>query len=100
MQSNAVRALGIFSQYPTLRDDSILLMDISDRLTKGLNIKEILTVRVQASWAVANLTDSLLRVSKEGEKGRGEDVLCLLYPSLAESVGGAMRDVEKVWLIN
>ena len=92
-QSGAIRALGVFSPYSSLSDDAIFLVDCSECIKDGLLLKEQLTVRTQASWAVGNLSDSLVHDSSR------EEVIPLLYPSLAGCVVGSLNDIEKVWSV-
>lgn len=70
------------------------MLDVCDSITKGLPVNEAVVVRIQASWSIGNLTDSL--VHEEGWK----DKICInKYGSLSESVVVAMGDIEKVCIL-
>lgn len=90
VKSSAVRALGVLCQYYSLPDDIGFLLDCSERIGEGLGSNESLTVRIQAGWAVGNLTDSFLLEEAHVE------TIHILYPSLVRCVITAMKDNEKV----
>ena len=92
-QSSAIRTLGIFSKYSSQCFNDTFMLDVCDSITKGL-VNEAVAVRIQASWSIGNLTDSL--VHEEGWK----DKICInKYGSLSESVVVAMGDIEKVCIL-
>jgi hypothetical protein len=57
--SSAVRVLGVYCTFSCLREDKAFLQDSGVAIIHALASSSQL-VRVQASWALANLTDTLL----------------------------------------
>ncbi|XP_019850882.1 PREDICTED: HEAT repeat-containing protein 6-like isoform X1 [Amphimedon queenslandica] len=90
IKSSAIRTLGIFSQYSSQCFDATFILDVCDSITNGLNLKEVVAVRIQASWSIGNMTDSLIH--EEGHRAK----ILLFYETLSKSVVVAMGDIEKV----
>jgi hypothetical protein len=55
----AVRALGIFVLYPSLREDPGFVVDTAETIVRVLQ-DENFTSRVKCSWALGNLSDALV----------------------------------------
>ncbi|XP_019863994.1 PREDICTED: HEAT repeat-containing protein 6-like [Amphimedon queenslandica] len=108
IKSSAIRTLGIFSQYSSQCFTDTFILDACVGITNGLDLKQVVAVRIQASWSVGNMTDSLIH--DEGWK----DKVPLLYESVVVAIEGteevkvnallalyksvlvAMEDIEKV----
>jgi hypothetical protein len=90
IKATAIHTLGVFCQYSSLIEDFNFLIDCSGSIVDGCQLKEHLNVRCQSSWALGNLTDSLIGGLVH------QDVVTRLFPSLGRCVLVAMGDVEKV----
>ncbi|XP_071446513.1 HEAT repeat-containing protein 6 [Hetaerina americana] len=67
VKSAALRALGIYTLFPSLREDLHFLLDTFDTLQSALgNDHGRGEVWSKASWALANLCDALVRNREEG----------------------------------
>ncbi|KAL5477104.1 hypothetical protein EMCRGX_G023849 [Ephydatia muelleri] len=84
--ASAVRVLGVFVTYESLKLDLHFLLDCHSMILHCLSSPS-LSVRVQASWSLGNLTDTLTGM---------EDIPLPLYTPLFGAVHTAMLDNEKV----
>ncbi|XP_046390229.1 HEAT repeat-containing protein 6 [Ischnura elegans] len=67
VKSAALRALGIYTLYPCLREDLLFLLDTCDTLQSALDGDASRgEVWSKASWALGNLCDALVRNREEG----------------------------------
>ena len=59
IKASSVRALGVFVQYPCLRDDVLFVADTANAVLTAMTDAKIM-VRMKAAWSLANVSDSLV----------------------------------------
>lgn len=78
VRNAAIRCLSIFCMYTSLREDLLFLMDVGDIAVEAL---EDASVRMNASWALSNVTEMLSELRKSGSEVATEvpdTFICLL----------------------
>ncbi|ORY00264.1 ARM repeat-containing protein [Basidiobolus meristosporus CBS 931.73] len=95
VRAAASRALGVFVLFPTLKENSLFMMDASLQFVQLVQ-DPFLTTRIPASWALANLCDTLVIDSEEnnGELPEGFDYKLLCQ--LAAAGIAASKDNDKL----
>ncbi|KAF8937940.1 HEAT repeat-containing protein 6 [Haplosporangium gracile] len=92
----ACRAIGVFILFPSLREDCTLIVDMANTVL-GLCRDPNLNVRVRASWAVGNLSDSLVLLKSNGQDDVLEEVLTLsLWTKVMRTALAVCQDNEKL----
>lgn len=92
----ACRAIGVFILFPSLREDCILIVDMANTVL-DLCRDSNLNVRVRASWAVGNLSDSLVLLKSNGQDGVLEEALTLsLWTKIMRTALAVCQDNEKL----
>ena len=76
----------MFSKYSTLWGDAGFMTDSAHCILQGLDASVCVSVRVQAGWALGNITES---VSKREE-------LSFLWEPLSVGVVKSLQDIDKV----
>ncbi|CAG9812627.1 unnamed protein product [Phaedon cochleariae] len=87
VKAAAIRALGMCVLYPPLRDDPGFVVDTAEAIYSTLKDENLL-VRIKASWALGNLSDTLVlnrNCSKESEEIPEDLILKLLQISIKGS---------------
>ncbi|KAI8070052.1 armadillo-type protein [Gongronella butleri] len=59
VRAAACRAIGVFTLFPTLREDECFVSDVATAILNGMEDSSLL-VRLRASWAQGNLCDALV----------------------------------------
>jgi hypothetical protein len=88
----AVRALGIFVLYPSLREDPGFVVDTAETIVRVLQ-DENFTSRVKCSWALGNLSDALVLnklVAVEVKQHRIYTIICRSNQHLIEEFPESM----------
>lgn len=78
VRNAAIRCLSIFCMYTSLREDLLFLMDVGEIAVEAL---EDASVRMNASWALSNVTEMLSELRKSGSEVASEvpdSFICLL----------------------
>ncbi|KAF9920831.1 HEAT repeat-containing protein 6 [Linnemannia zychae] len=92
----ACHAIGVFILFPSLRGDSTLIVDMANTaldLCRDPNI----AVRIRASWAVGNLSDSLVLLKSNGQNNILEEILTLsLWTKIMRTALAICQDNEKL----
>ncbi|KAG0300777.1 HEAT repeat-containing protein 6 [Linnemannia gamsii] len=92
----ACRAIGVFILFPSLREDCTLIVDMANTVL-DLCRDPNLTVRVRASWAVGNLSDSLVLLKSNGQDDVLEEALTLsLWTKIMRTALVVCQDNEKL----
>ncbi|KAF9899990.1 HEAT repeat-containing protein 6 [Linnemannia zychae] len=74
----ACRAIGVFILFPSLREDCKSIVDMANTVL-DLCRDSNLSVRIRASWAVGNLSDSLVLLKSNEQNDVLEEVLTLSF---------------------
>ncbi|KAG9065720.1 HEAT repeat-containing protein 6 [Linnemannia hyalina] len=92
----ACRAIGVFILFPSLREDCTLIVDMANTVL-DLCGDPNLNVRVRASWAVGNLSDSLVLLKSNGQDAVLEEALTLsLWTKIMRTALAVCQDNEKL----
>ena len=92
----ACRAIGVFILFPSLREDCTLIVDMANTVL-DLCRDSNLNVRVRASWAVGNLSDSLVLLKSNGQDDVLEEALTLsLWTKIMRTALAVCQDNEKL----
>ncbi|KAF9275156.1 HEAT repeat-containing protein 6 [Linnemannia elongata] len=92
----ACRAIGVFILFPSLREDCSLIVDMANTVL-DLCRDPNLNVRVRASWAVGNLSDSLVLLKSNGQDDILEEALTLsLWTKIMKTALAVCQDNEKI----
>ncbi|KAF9537656.1 HEAT repeat-containing protein 6 [Mortierella hygrophila] len=92
----ACRAIGMFILFPSLREDCTLIVDMANTVL-DLCRDPNLNVRVRASWAVGNLSDSLVLLKSNGQDDVLEEALTLsLWTKIMRTALAVCQDNEKL----
>ncbi|KAF9123815.1 HEAT repeat-containing protein 6 [Mortierella sp. GBA39] len=92
----ACRAIGVFILFPSLREDCTPIVDMANTVL-DLCQDPNLNVRVRASWAVGNLSDSLVLLKSNGQDDVLEEALTLsLWTKIMRTALAVCQDNEKL----
>ncbi|XP_005093939.1 HEAT repeat-containing protein 6 [Aplysia californica] len=95
IRASAVRALGIYVMYPTLRDDVAFVIDAAKAILVCVASPGN-TVRFKAAWAMANLCDSLVSNKDNNLEDFMSDFPKPLLLQLVQQTAASIRDSDKV----
>ncbi|KAL9981784.1 hypothetical protein ACROYT_G010531 [Oculina patagonica] len=95
VKASSVRALGVFVQYPCLRDDVLFVADTANAVLTAMTDDKIM-VRMKAAWSLGNLSDSLVNNMSCEDSGFMEDFSDMLLLKLLHTSITAADDNEKV----
>ncbi|KAF9119508.1 HEAT repeat-containing protein 6 [Mortierella sp. 14UC] len=92
----ACRAIGVFILFPSLREDCTSVVDLANTVL-DLCRDPNLTVRIRASWAVGNLSDSLVLLKSNGRDDVLEEALTLsFWTKIMRTALAICQDNEKL----
>nr|XP_039257889.1 HEAT repeat-containing protein 6-like isoform X1 [Styela clava] len=94
VRAPAVRALGVYVMFSTLREDIAFLEDVTNAVLRLLE-DPFLIVRANAAWSLGNLTDTLV-INKEMHGGFTDEFQCSLLIRMFEKAIQAINDKVKV----
>ncbi|CAG0921401.1 unnamed protein product [Notodromas monacha] len=72
-RASAIRGLGIYVLLPSLMEDDSFVLDVCNAVKAGLN-SESHTVKVNAAWALGNVTDALVAWTSREKRGECESL--------------------------
>uniref|UniRef100_A0A4W3IK34 HEAT repeat-containing protein 6 n=1 Tax=Callorhinchus milii TaxID=7868 RepID=A0A4W3IK34_CALMI len=95
VKAAAVRALGVYVLFPSLRQDVMFVADTANAVLTSLDDKS-LNVRTKAAWSLGNLTDTLIANMYVHRFSAGEEFSDLLLLKMLRSATHASNDKDKV----
>uniref|UniRef100_UPI00398F50B1 HEAT repeat-containing protein 6 n=1 Tax=Pristiophorus japonicus TaxID=55135 RepID=UPI00398F50B1 len=95
VKAAAVRALGVYILFPSLRQDVMFVADTANAILTSLDDKS-LNVRTKAAWSLGNLTDTLIANMESMGLGFQEEFSDVLLLKMLESATHASSDKDKV----
>ncbi|RUS80031.1 hypothetical protein EGW08_012201, partial [Elysia chlorotica] len=99
IKAAAVRALGIYILYPTLRDDVLFVLDAAAAILECVDAKrnsKSQTVRFKAAWAMANLCDTLVTNKDNNQEEFLQEFPDSVLLKLLTCAASATRDSDKI----
>ncbi|XP_059511259.1 HEAT repeat-containing protein 6 [Stegostoma tigrinum] len=95
VKAAAVRALGVYILFPSLRQDVMFVADTANAILTSLDDKS-LNVRTKAAWSLGNLTDTLIANMESMGLGFQEEFSDVLLLKMLKSATHASNDKDKV----
>uniref|UniRef100_T1J2K0 HEAT repeat-containing protein 6 n=1 Tax=Strigamia maritima TaxID=126957 RepID=T1J2K0_STRMM len=95
VKSEAVRALGVYVLFPTLREDIGFLADAANAIITAMEDANV-NVRIKACWALGNLSDAFVLNSAEGNDLFAEELSDRLLYNVCTIAINAALDNDKV----
>ncbi|XP_072325809.1 HEAT repeat-containing protein 6-like isoform X3 [Scyliorhinus torazame] len=95
VKAAAVRALGVYILFPSLRQDVMFVADTANAILTSLDDKS-LNVRTKAAWSLGNLTDTLIANMESLGLGFQEEFSDVLLLKMLKSATHASNDKDKV----
>ncbi|XP_051891763.1 HEAT repeat-containing protein 6 isoform X2 [Pristis pectinata] len=95
VKAAAVRALGVYILFPSLRQDVMFVADTANAILTSLDDKS-LNVRTKAAWSLANLTDTLIANMESMGLDFQEELSDVLLLKMLKSATHASHDKDKV----
>ncbi|XP_069767503.1 HEAT repeat-containing protein 6 isoform X2 [Narcine bancroftii] len=95
VKAAAVRALGVYILFPSLRQDVMFVADTANAILTCLDDKS-LNVRTKAAWSLANLTDTLIANMESMGLDFQEELSDVLLLKMLKSATRASHDKDKV----
>ncbi|XP_072909440.1 HEAT repeat-containing protein 6 [Hemitrygon akajei] len=95
VKAAAVRALGVYILFPSLRQDVMFVADTANAILTSLDDKS-LNVRTKAAWSLANLTDTLIANMESMGRDFQEELSDVLLLKMLKSATHASHDKDKV----
>ncbi|XP_055513492.1 HEAT repeat-containing protein 6 isoform X1 [Leucoraja erinacea] len=95
VKAAAVRALGVYILFPSLRQDVMFVADTANAILTSLDDKS-LNVRTKAAWSLANLTDTLIANMETMGRDFQEELSDVLLLKMLKSATHASHDKDKV----
>ncbi|XP_067864408.1 HEAT repeat-containing protein 6 isoform X1 [Heptranchias perlo] len=95
VKAAAVRALGVYILFPSLRQDVMFVADTANAILTSLDDKS-LNVRTKAAWSLGNLTDTLIANMESMGLGFQEEFSDVLLLKMLKSATHASSDKDKV----
>ncbi|KAJ8347719.1 hypothetical protein SKAU_G00263080 [Synaphobranchus kaupii] len=95
VKAAAVRALGVYILFPSLREDVMFVADTANAILTSLDDRSP-NVRAKASWSLGNLTDTLTVNMESPERDFQEEFSDLLLLKMLRSATRAAGDKDRV----